>query len=255
MKNIGRNKSVAVYIDDYRNYETHVICEFEEDGYITMSSEFNKPVSISEIDTIFRENINPIILELRNFLEQSGYKIKPFNSLSDDNVEISQLTYETKILINKPLDIEKYRGCISSIFINETNEFKGNEINLRFKRVSNYSKFSSQEAFILEKSEQGLRGEQIIEALLENFPEDLNKTQAIEMVSKVANELEVERGVRKTDIKIKIILGLKRQYSEKETGTITITTQNINNIKYLHTIPIYLDTIVRLTQDKKDNKI
>jgi hypothetical protein len=53
--------------------------------------------------------------------------------------------------------------------------FKGNTINLRFKRVSNYSKFNSQEAFILEKSEQGLRGDQIIEALLENFKDDLNR--------------------------------------------------------------------------------
>jgi len=259
MKNIGRNKSVAVYIEDENNDRSDnkppVICEFEEDGYITVSSEFNKPVSISEIDNIFRDTINPIVLEIKNFLEQSGYKLNPFNSLKDENVEISQLTYETKVLINKPLDIEKYRGCISTIFINETNEFKGNVINLRFKRVSNYSKFSSQEAFILEKSEQGLRGEQIIEALLENFPEDLDKTQAIEMVTKVANELEVERGVRKTDIKIKNNPGFKTSISlEKETGTITITTQNINNIQYLETLPIYLDTIVRLTQDKKTTK-
>ena len=34
-------------------------------------------------------------------------------------------------------------------------------------------------------------------------PDDLNETQAAELVAKIANELEVERGVRKTDIKIK----------------------------------------------------
>ena len=39
---------------------------------------------------------------------------------------------------------------------------------------------------------------------------------------------------------------------EQKTGVITITVENINDIHYLQTIPIYLDTIVRLTQDTPD---
>ena len=190
MKSVARNKSVAVYIESSSedNSQT-MICEFDEEGYITVSSEFKTVVNVEEIDTIFQESINPIIQEIKNLLEQSGYKLNKFGSLNDENVEIKQLNYEMQIKITKPLDIQAYRGCISSIFINETNAFKGKgtTINLRFKRVSNYSKFNSQEAFILEKSEQGLRGDQIIEALLENFPEELDRNQAVEMVRKVAN--------------------------------------------------------------------
>ena len=107
--------------------------------------------------------------------------------------------------------------------------FKGNTINLRFKRVANYSNFTSQEAFILEKSEQGLRGDQIIEALLDNFTDELNRKEAEEMVRKIANELEIERGVRKSDIKIKNSPGFKTIISlEKETG---IKLKNQFNIK------------------------
>ena len=148
--------------------------------------------------------INPIIKEIKEVLEQSGYKLNLFNSLNDENIEIKQMTYETKILITKQFDIESYKNCIGTVFVNETNKLKKNNIILRFKRVSNFSKFTSQEAFILEKADQGLRGSDIIQALLENFPDDLNLEQARELVSKVANELEVERGVRKTDIKIKV---------------------------------------------------
>ena len=256
MKTIARNKSVAVYVDSVNTQDTHaLVCEFDEDGLITISSEFKTFVGIDEIDNIFRESINPIITEIKNLLEQSGYKLAKFNSLNDENVEIKQLTYETQIKIQKPLDFDAYRGCVSSVFVNETDAFKGNTINLRFKRVSNYSKFTSQEAFILEKAEQGLRGDQIIDALLENFPDDLDRPQAIEMVKKVANELEIERGVRRSDIKIKNNPGFKTVIStEKETGVITITTENINNINYLQTLPIYLDTLVRLTQDKKSTR-
>jgi hypothetical protein len=250
MKNIARNKSVAVYIET--GLDQTLICEFDEEGFITIYSEFKSVINVDEINNIFKKYINPIILEIKNLLEQSGYKLNIFNSLNDENVEIKQLTYETQISITKPLNIDAFSGCISSIFINETNAFKGSTISLRFKRVSNYSKFNSQEAFILEKSNQGLRGDQIIEALLENFSEDLNRQQAIEMVRKIANELEIERGVRKSDIIIKNNPGFKTIISlQKESGIITITTENINSINYLYTLPIYLDSMIRLTQDKK----
>ena len=135
------------------------------------------------------------------------------------------------------------------------NRLKSDKLNLRFKRVSNFSKFTSQEAFILEKSEQGLRGSEIIQALLENYPDDLNEQQARELVSKIANELEVERGVRKSDIKIKENPGFKTEITlDLETAALKIVTENINNLNYLYTLPIYIDTIVRLTQDKTSTR-
>ena len=114
MKNIGRGKSVAIYVESSSNGNIQsLICEFDEEGYITISSEFNTFISVTEIDNIFKDFINPIITEIKNFLEQSGYKLNLFNSLNDENVEIKQLTYETQIQISKPLDIQSYRRlCI-----------------------------------------------------------------------------------------------------------------------------------------------
>ena len=251
IKNIGRTKSVAVYIETTSN-EQSLICEFDENGYITIYSEFNTVVGVDKIDAIFRDLINPIIDDISNVLEQSGYKLKKFSSLKDTNVEIQQMTYETQIEIKKSLDIDSYKRCISSIFIDETNAFKGKTTNLRFKRVSNYDKFTSQEAHVIQMiAAQSLRVDEIVESLLKNF--DLDKNQATELVQKMVNQLQVERGVRKTDIKIKNNPGFKTIITtEKAMGstTITITTENINNINYLYTLPIYLDTMVRLTQDK-----
>ena len=250
IKTIGKTKSVSVYIES--NKDENIICEFDENGYITISSEFKVAMNEIEVDTLFRDYVNPIIEEVKNFLEQSGYKLGKFNSLKDENVEIKQLTYETKIQISKPLKLDSFKGCISAVFTNETNVFKSDgKQYLRFKRVSNFSKVTSQEAFILEKSTQGYKGYEIIELLLENFPEDLDRANAEDLVRKVANEIQVERGVRKSEIKIKENPGFKTIIVlEKETGVITITVENINDIYYLDTIPIYLDSMVRLTQDK-----
>ena len=54
-----------------------------------------------------------------------------------------------------------------------------------------FNKVTSQEAFILEKQEQGYRGIEIVDALLENFPDDLNRESALELVRKIANEVQV----------------------------------------------------------------
>jgi hypothetical protein len=150
--------------------------------------------------------------------------------------------------------LDSYKGCISSIFNNESSSFK-KDIHLRFKRVSNFNKVTSQEAFIMEKSAEGYRGIEIVDALLENFQDDLNRSQAEELVQKVANEIQLERGVKKIDIKIKDNPGFKTTIQlEQKTGVITIRVENINDILYLDTIPIYLDSIIRITQDKNSTK-
>jgi hypothetical protein len=251
IKNIGKTKSVTVFIE-FKNGPNNqsIYCEFNENGYITISSEFIDVVSESEIDEIFRNTVNPIINEVKNFLEQSGYKLDNFNSLSDANIEVKQLNYETQIEISKPFNIESYKGCIYSIFNNESSKKKG-DMTLRFKRVANFNKVTNQEAFILQKQEEGFRGNEIVDALLDNFKDDLTRDQAIELLRKVANEIELESGVKKTDIKIKDNPGFKTTVLlDKKTSILTITVENINDINYLLTIPIYLDTIIRLTQYK-----
>lgn len=250
IKNIGKTKSVTVFIEFKNNSNNQAIyCEFNENGYITISTEFIDVMNENEIDEIFRNTVNPIIDEVKNFLEQSGYKLANFNSLRDENIEIKQINYECQLEISKPFNIENYKGCIYSIFNNETSK-KGDMI-LRFKRVSNFNKVTNQEAFILQKQEEGYRGNEIIDALLENFKDDLTREQAIDLLRKVANEIELESGVKRIDIKIKDNPGFKTSVLlDKKTSILTITVENINDINYLLTIPIYLDTIIRLTQDK-----
>jgi hypothetical protein len=254
IRTIGKSKSVSVYIEYKNNLETiNLICEFDEHGFITIYADFDNVMDEKNIDELFRNSVNPIIQEIADYIEQSGYKINLFHSLKDENMEIHQLTYETQIQISKKIDIASYQGCLSSIFNNESSQFK-KDIHLRFKRVSNFNKFTSQEAFILEKRDDGYRGDEIVEALLVNFQDDLTKEQARELVKKIVNEVQLERGVRKTDIRIKNNPGFKTiLHIDQPSSSIKITVENINDIHYLETIPIYLDTMIRFTQDKKSS--
>ena len=255
MRNMGKIKSVSIYIEHLNGEHVQpIICEFMENGFITFSVEMTSVIDVPAAEQLLRDSVNPIIHEISKFLEQSGYKLNKFTSLSSDNIEISNITYESQIKIIKRPDLEPFKSCVSSVFNNESSEFKSG-IHLRFKRVANFNRLTSQEAFILEKSEQGYRGNDIIDALLDNFKDDLNREQAEDLVRKVANEIQVERGVRKSTIKIKDNPGFKTTLTlEQSSGILTIRVDNINDINYLVTIPIYLDTMIRLTQNKGSTK-
>ena len=242
-KTIGKTKSVSVYLEKEKSYS--FICEFLENGQIILFSEFEKPVPEDKIDEILKELINPLLDDIRDFLQQNGYQVSPFISLYDENIEIKYLNYELELEIENKLKLDKL-ACLSAIFIQEKENDKLTQ--MRFKRVANFNKTSSQEAFIIEKLNEGLNEKQIIHDLLENYSNDLNENQARELLVRVFGELEIEKGKKKTIIKnpgFNTIFALNQN-----TGILKISVENINDIEYLTTIPIFLDSILRITQDK-----
>jgi len=270
-KTIGKTKTVAVYLEVKTKEKEpfSFICEFMENGDIVIVSEFKKVIREDIVDEMLQNSINPLLDDIRDFLQQNGYQIPAFHSLYDENVEIKYLNYELQLEIQNELNLSNLT-CLSTIFIEEISETKGkkktsvsstkreNEVKtqLRFKRVANFNKTTSQEAFIIEKiNDFGFNKEEIILALLENYAEDLNRTEATELFARVVGELSVEKGKKKTDMKIKNNPGFKTIFSViKKSAILTVTMENINDIHYLTTVPIFLDSVIRITQDKNSTK-
>ena len=270
-KTIGKTKTVAVYLEPKTKENEHFsfICEFMENGDIVIVSEFKKVIREDIVDEMLQNSINPLLDDIRDFLQQNGYQIPAFHSLYDENVEIKYLNYELQLEIQNELNLSNL-NCLSTIFIEEISETKGkkkgsvsatkreNEFKtqLRFKRVANFNKTTSQEAFIIEKiNDFGFNKEEIILALLENYAEDLNQNEANELFARVVGELSVEKGRKKTDMKIKNNPGFKTIFSViKKSAILTVTVENINDIHYLSTVPIFLDSVIRITQDKNSTE-
>ena len=277
VKNIGKTKSVAVYLErnlkmpsrreknNEDNEEGKIysfVCEFLENGDILIFSEFEKAIPEEYLNDLLKESINPLLDEIRDFLQQNGYQVPPFISLYEENIEIKYLNYELQIELHNELKLSSLT-CLSSLFIEEKFESKGKKkvgttrkeiektTQLRFKRVANFNKTTSQEAFIIEKINAGYNKEQVILGLLENYSGDLNENEAKDLLARIVGQLNVEKGKKKTDIRIKNNPGFKTIFSvHSNTGILTVSVENINNIDYLSTIPVYLDSIVRITQDK-----
>jgi hypothetical protein len=259
MRLIGKNKSVAVYTNiQYNGLNFYMTCEFEDNGVITVYPlvDFDKPIFLSNtenmfdnLDEIIKLTVNPLIEQIKPFFEQSGLEIPLFQSIQSMNVEIREIKYQSVYNIVKPIDINKLGGCVSSVFTVESSNFKKG-IRMRYKRVSNYNKRDSQEAFIIEKIDQGYKFEEIAEQLLQQF-DDLNQESAEDLIDKIRSELEVTRGANKRRaLMIKINPGFQTLMSVNLiTSELTVDVSGINDIYYLNTIPVYIDSIVRITQD------
>jgi hypothetical protein len=93
-----------------------------------------------------------------------------------------------------------------------------------------------------------------VKALIDNYKGELTSEQAADLVNKVGNENASEKGKKKIRFDenpgFKTILDV-----DKRTGILTITMENINNIRHLNTIPVYLDSMIRLTQDKSSSDV
>ena len=265
IKSIGKNKSVAIYTNiQYKGTTYYMSCEFLDNGNIVIYpiTDFENPIlledgnnAFSDIDMILKLTVNPIIEQIKPFFEQSGLEIALFDSIKNINIEVRDIKYQTVYNISKVFDINKYRGCLSSVFTIESANFKKG-IEMRYKRVSNFNKRDSQEAFIIEKIDQGLNHEEIIEELLKNF-DDLNQEYANDLLIKIRSELEVIRGANKRRaLMIKINPGFKTVMNVNPiTSSITIKVNGINDIYYLDIIPVYLNTLIRITQDVSSTEI
>ena len=253
MKTMGKHKSVSIYIEIKNQI---IFCEFDEHGNIAVSASFDQAILLIEWESMVKEHVNPIIQEIKDFVEQSGYSLSLFESCKQPHLEIKQITYDIVITLDKELKWNKIKGCLSSAFLFETSTLSLKQgAMLRFKRVSNFNKRNSQEAYVIEKQKQGYLIDEIIQGLMENY-KDMTERQAEELISKLISELQVERGVKRRDIEIKINPGFPVFIKEKPyTSDIVVTIDNINDIYYLDTIPIYIDTLVRLSSDKTTTQV
>jgi hypothetical protein len=173
MKNIGKNKSVSIYIESEDSNISYLSCEFNEHGHIVVVLEMHRSFYEIQVNEIIQKQLNPIIQEINNVLQQSGIKLDTFKNLSNSNIEINQITYETKIKVKSgSLNFKPYNACFSSIFSNELNTQLMDS--LRFRRVSNYNKLTSQQAFVLEKIKDNsiFNVSDIVNDLLNNFKND-----------------------------------------------------------------------------------
>jgi hypothetical protein len=246
MKDIGKSKSVAVYVKyDYNGEQRILICEFTSTGDINIKTDGF--IAIEDIDSIIKEPINNIIDKIKDYISQGGYHMNNFKSIYDDNIEVNHIDYRLELPVTIKLDIESVNNCISGVFIaSNFNISKG--IEMRYKRVENYDEMTGSEALIMDLINKGLTNDIIIENLITNF--NMTKQEATSKFNDFMNSADIiQNDFDNTKFKIKNNPGLKVLITKDTTNNIVIDVYGIYNSNYLRTVEIYLDALMKITQN------
>lgn len=247
-RDLAKRKRIGFYIID--NNETtgaEILCEIDNKGNIFINIKFEKYVNLSKIEYLIKKNINPILKLIKNEFDTNGHIIDLFSSFDDKNVELLTLNYNSILELNNTINFTKYSSCMGSTFdIFEKNLKKG--IHLSFKRVSNYNKMEGEEAFIFDLLTKRYTDDEIIDEVKTNYSIPVEEAKLL--FANVISNLQILRNLDDSrKIKIKSCPGFKVNIDAiKFKNQVKVTISNINNVLYLKTIPIYIDSIIRLNE-------
>ena len=113
-----------------------------------------------------------------------------------------------------------------------------------------YKQMDSEDAFIIELIKQNFKDTEIIERLQENFKISMEDARAKFITTVRGLNLE-ENLFHYKKLKIKDNVGFTTRLM-RETNSIIILIENIDNINYLEFIPMYLDSFLKLSNDKQE---
>ena len=260
IKQIGGDRGVHVYIE--YEYTTEkglsqkfiVICSFLKNGIIAIKSSFNVALSVTDINEILYNSTENVMSIVREYFEQSGYNFAEFSSIDSDNVNIVNMEYVANISMTKKLNLMKTSRCLTNIF-NIVNSDISQGIVMRLKRVSNYNEMDSQEAYIIEKINYGSREQEIVEGLVDNY--QMKPQEARIKLSEFVNSMQViQDAFQRKKFKIRANPGfLTTITKELFSNNITVVVSGITSISYLESIPIYIDSMLRISEDPDASKI
>lgn len=247
IKNIATQKSIAFYINSDDNNIINFICHIYQDASINVELELENPYNINECETLIKNNINKIITIISEFIQESGYKLNIFDNLYDNNIEIENINYEYYLPIKNNIILSKLTSCITSIFNVEQGNLK-DIIRMRFKRVNNYNEMTAIESTIIDLIQNEVEQEIIIKNIRENY--GLNEKDVIELLKDVLNSIQIiEKTGKKKKIKLKNNPGFLTTIKQDQfKNNITILINNINNVRYIDILSIYIDSLIRITQ-------
>lgn len=266
MRTCALKKGLAIYINyvylnklDPEHKANHlsipVICEIHADGCILVKTFFKYSFRVDEVKDIIVATVNPVLEVMKEYIEQSGYEMKLFRNFNEENIDIVNIEYFSQIAITKNIEIKTMIKCISSVF----NEIEGSlkkGIILRYKRVSNYNDMTSQDAYIVEMLNKRHTDREIINGLQENYM--IEEQDARIKIARLLQSIELQQlsRYRGGTIRIKNNPGFLTKITKGQfNNIISIEISNINNIKFLQLLQMYMDSIIRIYQNPSSTAV
>ena len=256
--NIGKSKCVAAYIQVQDMTEVEFVCEFQENGDMVINITSPRPITLSETTNLVMRYANPFMKQIADFLAESGYKVSLFSGLYENNIDILHIKYAYDVHLNNydsEFDIKNAQRCLTPAFIiNSFNVLGRNGASMRYRKVSNFNKMTSKEAFVVEqiKRREGYHGDMLVENLMDAH--DIGEDEAREIIARVATQLTIDTGgIGAKTMRIRSNPGFAMKIADvtkkslKTKRKVRIEISGIDNIFYIQCLDTYVDSLVALS--------
>lgn len=245
---IGSKKQLLTVVVMEMN--TPVIVDLFPNGNMNIRIEFAKPIVLEIVNDLILQVYSTVRKIINDILQESGYSLMNINTIEHDCIEIVDIVYKTAAICKK-LDFQKYSGCISAIF-NVLNIDYQSGIEMRYKRVENYTEMEAENAYILEIYKKTNNETEIIDALKSNLglTEQEARTKIIQFLTEhkhtkgayVNRALDfVEHPGFHVMVHVEIISDTEYRH--------VFTIRNIDNLQYIHMLDVYIDSFIKINQD------
>ena len=256
---IGKRRRVAAYMERrIDGFMCEVVCEFDAESNVHVKANFRRALQYDQAynnttDRVLRECLNPILDEMRNFLQStSGNSIDRFCSIAVPTVEIVDIVYAAYLTDTPMIRANGIMGCVSSVFtvIDETSE----ELSMRYKRVSNYDDRFGAEAYIAERMRKDATVASIVSGLVKNRLVKTEEAAMQRIADYRAEEQVLETAHRRRRMRVKqpgFLTVLRRENTE-----LHIEISDITQVWYIRLLEIYLDSLIRIAsyRDRKGER-
>ena len=237
---------------------TFLAVSFESNGNIVVQAEF---AEIEINPTRFNEWLEKIMIypinNMNRFTQSVGYKIEPFRSVQEENIEVVFLHYRGKVELEKKFDLEKWMGIFSPFFVSEPLGSGSGGIGSsastykRYKRVENYQRMDKYEEAISNLLRITQEKSQIQSELHKRFPE-----LSLDKIRETMNKYQEKH----QSVVIPGRFANKRVEMLEHTGFRTmfqkstfenewmVEVQEINALEYVYLLHMYLNVLFLVSQ-------
>lgn len=264
-KETGRGQQISVYLEGALSEATrseatgrvatgrilsNCYAHFEPDGDIQLQLTFSTPIDEHTLDETIRNNILPHLSNIGRDVRQTGFILPQYLGLRNvANTKVVSLEYVCRTKAVKSVKIDAIPCIYSICTLNE--EVPGKPPVARLKRVENFREMDAANILIAELYGQVQYGETGLQDIIDELvarglsaDEPAAKTLIAGFLSTI-NEMNGEI-VEKPGFPLEVAINT-------EEGTLDVRITELTSIFYLDTVGVYIDAIVKMTQQYKES--
>ena len=241
----GKHRQISFWLDVAK-----LVMDLEPTGDIFVRGAFERALSTEELNKMIRTYVNPVIQSINGYLNKSGYQLREFVNMADNFVDTISMDYVMNLDLKKKFTMDI--GCVGVVFDIIRDEFeKGKGAILRYKRVENFKEMSGQYGMMSEVYRQTGRQEDVLQSLIVNY--QISMEEALDIWRDFLKEVNLVVG-REKQIRIVENPGLLTNIVvNSTTGNMNIRVEGIPHISYISCFEIYVDTMLRVSQEPESS--